>query len=85
VAVYILYRIEGSDLAKLEVGTFKSLGAGFSAGQDAVDVDNVHAYALYLKRSSGSTLQRVARFGFSRLQAARGAQGDARVVELVIS
>ena len=65
-AKYTLYRIEGDDLAKLEVSTHKTLGEGFSAVQDAVHADREHAYALYLKGLNGDI--RVGRFRFSRLQ-----------------
>jgi hypothetical protein len=45
-AKYTLYRIEGAD--RIEVGTFKTLDEGFSAGQDVVHADAEHAYALHL-------------------------------------
>ena len=59
--VYKLYRIEGADLTKLEISAHKTLGEGFSAGQDAVHADAEHAYALYQGE------RRVARFAFSRI------------------
>jgi hypothetical protein len=61
-AKYTLYRIEGAD--RIEVGTFKALDEGFSAGQDVVHADAEHAYALYL---AGPCERRVARFAFSRI------------------
>lgn len=63
-AKYTLYRIQGAD--RTCVSAHKTLGEGFSAGQDAVHADAEHAYALYLV---GSDERRVARFGFSRIQA----------------
>ena len=62
--VYKLYRIEGE--GRVEVSAHKTLGEGFSAGQDAVHADPESAFALYLKGLNGDI--RVARFGFSRLQ-----------------
>ena len=62
--VYKLYRIEGE--GRVEVSAHKTLGEGFSAGQDAVHADSESAFALYLKGLNGDI--RVARFGFSRLQ-----------------
>jgi hypothetical protein len=62
--VYKLYRIEGE--GRVEVSAYKTLGEGFSAGQDAVHAGPESAFALYLKGLNGDI--RVARFGFSRLQ-----------------
>jgi hypothetical protein len=62
--VYKLYRIEGE--GRVEVSAHKTLGEGFSAGQDAAHADPESAFALYLKGLNGDI--RVARFGFSRLQ-----------------
>ena len=78
--VYKLYRIEGA--GRTEVGTFKSLGEGFSAGQDAVHADAEHVYALY-SEADGAAPRRVARFGFSRLEAS--AQADTTLAGLVLS
>jgi len=69
---YTLYRIEGAD--RIEVSAFDTLREGFSAGQDAVHVDAVHAYALY--QGAG----RVARFAFSRLEASEAASLDGLVI-----
>jgi hypothetical protein len=62
--VYELYRIgrDGTREASL-VSTHKSLGPGLTAGQAAVHADVENAYALYQGE------RRLARFGFSRLQA----------------
>jgi hypothetical protein len=62
--VYKLYRIEGE--GRVEVSAHKTLGEGFSAGQDAVHAGPESEGALYLKGLNGDI--RVARFGFSRLQ-----------------
>jgi hypothetical protein len=45
------------------VSEHDSLQAGWIAGQDAVHADSEHAYALYTDKD-----QRVARFGFSRIE-----------------
>ena len=62
--VYKLYRIE--DEGRVKVSAHKTLGEGFSAGQDAVHANPESAFALYLMGLNGDI--RVARFGFSRLQ-----------------
>jgi hypothetical protein len=49
--VYKLYRIEGE--GRVEVSAHKTLGEGFSAGQDAVHADPESAFALYLKGLNG--------------------------------
>jgi len=79
-AKYTLYRIEGEGLAKLEVSAHKTLGEGFSAGQDAVHADTENAYALYV---DGAAKRRVGRFGFSRLEA--HVADDVSLVGLVLS
>ena len=64
---YTLYRISDAPGAdRIEVSAHKTLGEGFSAGQDAAHADPESAFALYLKGLNGDI--RVARFGFSRLQ-----------------
>jgi hypothetical protein len=72
---YTLYRLEGAD--QVEVGAFGSLAEAFSAGQDAVYADKVHAYVAY----RGET--RVARFAFSRIM--RAAEASPGLEALVIS
>jgi hypothetical protein len=59
---HTLYLIR-RDGTREPVSTHKSLSEGFSAGQAAVHADVENAYALY----QGD--RRLARFGFSRLQA----------------
>lgn len=62
---YRLCRI-GEDGVQVAVSEHPTLPAGWMAGQDAVHADSQSAYALYTDKD-----QRVARFGFSRIESSQ--------------